>query len=144
MKRDRDDLVDLANFHFPVSDFLSLSNDEWPITQEMYEKYKLSDAQIEQYKTDGFIDNVKVLSDRQVERLKRDLDDIKDPQNPKNKLWHEYNENEAGKESGKVLFHSLGAWRISESFHDLIFHPAILVPTSQLLAEDSNRYSSIR
>jgi len=56
-----------------------------------------------------------------------------DPNHPHHKLWHEFNENEAGAASGTVLFHSLGAWRISAAFHDLLFHPAIVVATAQLM-----------
>ena len=32
-----------------------------------------------------------------------------------------------------MLFHALGAWRITPGFHDLLWNPAFLVPASQLL-----------
>src|SRR5256885_674880 len=32
-----------------------------------------------------------------------------------------------------VLFHALGAWRITPGFHDLLWNPAFTVPASQLL-----------
>jgi hypothetical protein len=32
-----------------------------------------------------------------------------------------------------VLAHCLGHWRISPAYHDLLYHPAILVPACQLL-----------
>jgi hypothetical protein len=33
-----------------------------------------------------------------------------------------------------VLFHALGAWRITPGFHDLLWSPGFTVPASQLLA----------
>jgi len=32
-----------------------------------------------------------------------------------------------------VLFHALGAWRLRPGFHNLLWHPALTVPASQLL-----------
>jgi hypothetical protein len=46
---------DLSNEHAPVSAFLSLSGDSWPLTAESWEKYKLTDEQIEQYDRDGCV-----------------------------------------------------------------------------------------
>lgn len=80
-----------------------------------------------------------MLNERQVERLRADLAEIMDPAHPKHRLWHEYNENEAPKESGMALFHSLGAWRIAASFHDVLFHPAYLVPAMQLMGKERVR-----
>jgi ectoine hydroxylase-related dioxygenase (phytanoyl-CoA dioxygenase family) len=31
------------------------------------------------------------------------------------------------------VFHFLGAWMIDESFHDILFHPKVTIPVSQLL-----------
>jgi hypothetical protein len=102
--------ADLAEFPYPVSDFLALSGDSWPITEEAIAKYSLSPEQLTQYERDGFVDGIQILNEAQLERLRRDLAEIMDPCHPKNKLWHEYNQNEAGEASGMSLFHSLGAW----------------------------------
>ncbi len=44
---------DLSREHAPVSDFIALSGDEWPISAAMWEKHKLSEAQLEAYEADG-------------------------------------------------------------------------------------------
>lgn len=102
--------ADLAAYHEPVSDFLALSGDEWPLTPAAIAKYALTAEQVASYERDGYIDGVRVLNEAQVARLRAELAEIMDPAHPKHKLWHEYNENEAGAASGKALFHSLGAW----------------------------------
>ena len=47
-------------------------------------------------------------------------------------MFHEYHTNEST-DPTRVLFHALGAWRITPGFHDLLWHPAFTVPASQLL-----------
>ncbi|HVS36445.1 MAG TPA: phytanoyl-CoA dioxygenase family protein, partial [Gemmataceae bacterium] len=45
---------------------------------------------------------------------------------------HEFHTNESA-DPTRVLFHALGAWRITPGFHDVLWHPAFTVPASQLL-----------
>jgi hypothetical protein len=125
--------MDLAEHHSPVSDFLALSGDSWPVTDAARQRYSLSEEQLARFAADGFLDGWQVLNEAQVGRLRDELATIMNPHHALHVLWHEYNENEAGEASGKHLFHSLGAWRLAPSFHDLLFHPAILVPAAQLL-----------
>jgi ectoine hydroxylase-related dioxygenase (phytanoyl-CoA dioxygenase family) len=47
-------------------------------------------------------------------------------------LWYEYHTNESTRPD-TVLFHALGAWRITPGFHDVLWHPGFTVPASQLL-----------
>lgn len=104
------DVPDLAEAHSPVSDFLTLSGDSWPITDAARAKYSLTAEQVEAYHRDGFIDGIPILNDEQIGVLRKELAEIMEPSHPKHRLWHEYNQNEAGDASGKALFHSLGAW----------------------------------
>ena len=53
---------------------------------------------------------------------------------PKADLFHEFHSNESG-DPEAVLMHALGHWRISEGFHDLVWHPAVTVATAQLLEQ---------
>jgi len=126
-------IEDLAEAHAPVSDFLALSGDVWPPNDASIKKYALDADTLASYDGDGFLSHVRVLNDAQVKRLRKELAEIMDPSHPSHALWHEYNANEAGDDSGRHLFHSLGAWRIAPSFHDLLFHPGILVPAAQVL-----------
>jgi ectoine hydroxylase-related dioxygenase (phytanoyl-CoA dioxygenase family) len=47
-------------------------------------------------------------------------------------LLYELNRNESADPS-RQLFHCLGHWRILPAFHDLLWHPAVTVPATQLL-----------
>jgi ectoine hydroxylase-related dioxygenase (phytanoyl-CoA dioxygenase family) len=38
------------------------------------------------------------------------------------------------------LFHALGAWRITEGFHDIMWNPAFVMPASQLLGNRAVRF----
>lgn len=65
--------MDLADEHAPVSDFLALSGDCWPPTARDWQRYALSEEQLQKYEQDGFIDGVRILNDAQVARLNDDL-----------------------------------------------------------------------
>ncbi|MEZ6114614.1 MAG: phytanoyl-CoA dioxygenase family protein [Pirellulaceae bacterium] len=54
------------------------------------------------------------------------------PDHAGHELWYEYHTNEST-DPNSVLFHALGAWRISPGFHDVLWHPAFTVAASQLL-----------
>ena len=80
----------------------------------------------------GYLAGVRILSDEQVEALREELACLVDPAHPGNELFYEYNSNESA-DPAKVLFHALGAWRITPGFHDVLWNPAFTVPASQLL-----------
>lgn len=118
---------DLSKEHKPVSDFFTppVSKDEW-------ELYKLSDDQIEFYHEHGYVGGIRILDDTQINTLREETLELMDPQHPSNGLFYEYNSNESV-DPNKTLFHALGAWRIASGLHDILWHPAYVVPASQLL-----------
>lgn len=103
-----------------------------PSLPEEWSRYRLSDAQVEFYREHGFLAGVKMLDDEQVEALREELRTLVDPAHPGNKFFYEFNSNESA-DPQKILFHALGAWRITPGLHDLLWHPAFTVPASQLL-----------
>ena len=94
--------------------------------------FSISDAQLSFFKTQGYLPDIKVLSDFQADKLLEELVDLSNPQSPGNELFHEYHSNEST-DPNKILFHALGAWRIKPSFHDILWAPGFLIPASQLL-----------
>lgn len=117
---------DLSLISKPVSDLfksqLSKSNSS----------FSISDQQLGFFNSQGYLPDIKVLEDFQVEKLLEELSDLTNPNAPGNELFHEYHSNES-KDPSKILFHALGAWRIKPSFHDILWAPGFLIPASQLL-----------
>ncbi len=121
---------DLAQEHRLVSDLFTNAAD-----QDDDRKYRLSDEQVEFYRTNGYLKGIRVLDDRQVDQLCDQLAGLLEPAHPGRELWYEYHSNESSNPD-TVLFHALGAWRITPGFHDLLWNPAMTVPASQLLEGD--------
>ena len=96
------------------------------------ERFRLSDGQVEFFNENGYLKGIRILDDAQVETLRGELAEMTDLADDERGLFYEYNSNESNDPS-MVLFHALGAWRVRPGFHDLLWHPAFLVPASQLL-----------
>jgi len=124
-----------------LSEYHQLLTDLFPklTPREAWEKHKLSSEQVSFFEENGYLANVKILDDHQVERLRQELDEIKDPAHPGNYLYHEFHTNES-KDPNSVLFHSLGHWRIAQGFHDALWNPAFVVPACQLLGNKAVRF----
>lgn len=118
---------DLSHRHELVSDLFTL-----PSSREVWQAFRLSDEQVQFYHENGYVRGGRVLSDEQVEKLRSELQQFFDPNHPGHEWWYEYHTNESTDPS-KILFHALGAWRITPGFHDILWHPAVTVPASQLL-----------
>ena len=103
-----------------------------PSGKEGWEEFRLTDEQLEFFAENGYLDRIRILNDEQVEILRNELEELTDPDKTSRDLFYEYNSNESNDPS-KVLFHALGAWRARPGFHDLLWHPAFVVPASQIL-----------
>lgn len=117
---------DLSTAHQPVSELFK-KHLSMPETG-----FKLSQDQIDFYHTQGYLPGPKVLDEDQVDALREELVSLATPQGPGHHLFYEYHSNES-KDPSKVLFHALGAWRITPGFHDILWAPGFLLPAFQLL-----------
>lgn len=127
-------VIDLASFHKPVSSLFSL-----PETREVWDSYRLSDEQIRHFEEFGYVSGIKMLGDEQVDVLRQELAELADPSHPGHHLYYEFHSNESA-DPNTILFHSLGHWRISPAFHDVLWNPAFLVPAFQLLGQRPVRF----
>ena len=120
-------MEDLSNHHGPVSDLFTK-----PSTAEEWARYRLSDEQVQFYREHGYLAGVRMLSGEQVEVIQEEVIALVDSNHPGNHLFYEFNSNESA-DPQKILFHALGAWRITPALHDILWNPAFIVPASQLL-----------
>lgn len=118
---------DLAQQHKPVSELFPQ-----PVKASDWDPYRLTDDQVAFFHEFGYLKGIRVLTDEQVDVLKKELTAIADPQHPGHHLFYEFHTNESA-DPNKVLFHCLGHWRITPGFHDLLWNPALVMPASQLL-----------
>lgn len=94
--------------------------------------HRLTDEQIVFFQTHGYVSGIRILTNEQIEILRAELQDLTNPRHPRHELWYEFHSNEST-DPAQVLFHALGAWRLAEGFHDILWHPAFTTPASQLL-----------
>ena len=120
-------IKDWSTEHKPTGKLFAL-----PKTKAEWERYRLSPEQVEFFNENGYLQGVRVLDDEQIEILREELQELMNPTHPAHELFYEYNSNESS-DPNKILFHALGGWRAAAGFHDLLWHPAFVVPASQLL-----------
>ncbi len=125
---------DLADYPYLLSDLF-----QWPKSAEDWEQYKLTEEQITHYQEYGYVSGIKLLEEWQVEQLLEELKNVMDPEHPGHHLFYEFHSNES-EDPNSVLFHSLGHWRISKGFHDVLWNPAFVMAAHQLLEHRSVRF----
>ena len=118
---------DLSRFHGPVSGLFPR-----PATAPEWEAYRLSDEQVRFYREHGYLAGIHMLNEEQIEVLRQELAELSDPAHPGHELFYEFNANESA-DPDRVLFHALGAWRITPGLHDQLWNPAFVVAAAQLL-----------
>ena len=118
---------DLSFNHEPVGNLFPQ-----PATAADWAVHRLADEQVRFFDEFGYLAGIPMLTGEQVEALREELAALSGASHPGQHLFYEYNSNESADPS-RVLFHALGAWRITPGLHDLLWNPAFVVPASQLL-----------
>jgi len=114
---------DLSQYHYPLTTLFPF--EEW-------QQYQLSADQIDFYRAHGYLSGIKMLDSAQLDTLRNEVAELVDPSHPGHHLFYEFNANESA-DPNQILFHALGAWRITRGLHDLLWHPAFVVAAAQLL-----------
>ena len=125
---------DLSKIHQLLSDLF-----KYPASPAEWEQYRLSADQVAFFHENGYLSNIKLLEEWQVAALNEELAAILDPAHPGHELFYEFHSNESSDPNG-VLFHALGAWRITPGLHDVLWNPAFVMAASQLLNDKPLRF----
>ncbi len=129
-----ENVKDLADYHRLLTDLF-----QWPTSAEAWNQYRLSKEQIDHFHEYGYVSGIQVLNDTQIDQLRKELDEVLDPKHPAHHLFYEYHSNESD-DPNAVLFHSLGHWRITNGFHDVLWNPAFVMAAHQLLEQKAVRF----
>jgi ectoine hydroxylase-related dioxygenase (phytanoyl-CoA dioxygenase family) len=125
---------DLSKVHELVSDIFKK-----PVSQKEWDQYKLSKEQVDFFNEEGYLAGIKMLDEQQIDRLRNELSTLTQAEHPGHNLFYEFHSNES-EDPSKILFHALGAWRITPGFHDVLWNPRFLVAASQLLGNEAVRF----
>lgn len=125
---------DLADIHKIISELFKIPN-----SSEEWEQYRLTEEQVAFFHEYGYLSGIKMLEADQIEVLRKELEEVMDPSHPAHHLFYEFHSNES-QEPNAVLFHSLGHWRITPGFHDVLWNPAFVMAAHQLLDNKPVRF----
>lgn len=106
---------------------------------DAWRKYSLTGDQTAFFKEHGYLHHIKMIDEHQIIVLKNELDTLVSGEHPSHDLFYEFHSNESENDH-QVLFHSLGHWRITKGFHDVLWNPRFVVPACQLLGERTVRF----
>jgi len=125
---------DLSEIHKPVTNLFP-----WPKTEGDWDQYRLTKDQVNFFNENGYLAGIKMLDEKQIDLLRKDVMELANPSHPGNSLFYEYNSNEST-DPETILFHALGAWRITPALHDVLWNPAFVMAASQLLGDKPVRF----
>lgn len=125
--------TDLAQYNKLVSKMF-----KWPENKSDWAKYRLSVEQVKFFQKEGYLSNIKLLEEDQIEQLREELHTVMDPKSSNHDLLYEFHSNES-EDPNRVIFHSLGHWRMTPGFHDVLWNPAYVMAAYQLLGNKSVR-----
>jgi len=103
------------------------------------QRYRLTEEQVQFFNENGYLAGIRLLEEDQINVLRSELNEIADPAHPAHELFYEFHSNESN-DPNSILFHALGAWRVSGGFHDVLWNPRFLMPASQLLQNKAVRF----
>ena len=118
---------DLSEIHELVSDLFT-----WPDNEAEWKQYQLTQEEIDFFHENGYLAGCQLLTEEQVDFLNGELADIMDVNHPQHHLFYEFHSNQST-DINTVLFHALGAWRITKGFHAFLWNPSFVMKASQLL-----------
>ena len=125
---------DLSSVHQLISEMF-----KWPRTPREWDQYRLSEEQLSFFGENGYLAGIRMLDPAQVLQLRSELEALTDPGHPGHKLFYEFHSNEST-DANTILFHALGAWRITPGFHDVLWNPRFVMAASQLLGNSHVRF----
>lgn len=125
---------DLSLVHHVVSELFST-----PSRRSEWESFRLSDDQVKSFQENGYLGQIKLLESEQIDFLKNELEEVADVKHEGHSLFYEFHSNESSNPE-TILFHALGAWRVSRGFHDVLWNPRFLVAAHQLLGYKPVRF----
>ena len=125
---------DLADYDSMITRMFTI-----PTISDEWEKYRLSEEQIAFFNENGYLSGIKLLEEDHIEQLNKELSEIMDPGHPNHDLFYEFHSNEST-DPNRIVFHSLGHWRITPGFHDILWSPAFLMAAHQLLGNQGVRF----
>ena len=115
---------DLSEFHSRITAIFARDRvgDDSPI----------SDEQCDFFRDHGYLAGIRLLDEEQIAALRSGLIEIMAPEYSTDPRFYEYHHSEST-DASKTLFHALGAWRVSPTFHDLIFYDRFVDAAAKLL-----------
>ena len=110
----------------------------WP-EKENLKDFELTHEQVKSFHEKGYLSGIKMLDENQIEQLRNELSEFTDPRYSGSDFFYEFHSNESS-DPQTILFHALGAWRVSKGFHDVLWNPRFVIAAQQLLGNKPVRF----